>query len=106
MHGLPVVALAEPSVPAGRYAAEAFARAGLPVPAASQEPDVKAVLTKVDSLKASELEERISMTEAALAKRAAAHPRALATSSRSDYGIGELRAAIAELLSERMREVR
>src|SRR2546425_6942680 len=45
---LPIVALAAPSVPAGRYAAEAFARAGLPVPAASQEPDVKAVLTKVE----------------------------------------------------------
>jgi len=45
---LPVVALAAPSVPAGRYAAEAFARAGLPVPSASQEPDVKAVLTKVE----------------------------------------------------------
>jgi molybdate transport system substrate-binding protein len=45
---LRVVALAAPSVPAGRYAAEAFARAGLAVPAASQEPDVKAVLTKVE----------------------------------------------------------
>jgi molybdate transport system substrate-binding protein len=45
---LRVVALAAPSVPAGRYAAEAFARAGLPVPAASQEPDVRAVLTKVE----------------------------------------------------------
>ena len=45
---LRVVALAAPSVPAGRYAAEAFARAGLSVPAASQEPDVRAVLTKVE----------------------------------------------------------
>ena len=45
---LRIVALAAPSVPAGRYAAEAFARAELPVPPASQEPDVRAVLTKVE----------------------------------------------------------
>lgn len=41
------VALAAPAVPAGKYAAAAFAKAGLPVPSASQEPDVKAVLNKV-----------------------------------------------------------
>jgi molybdate transport system substrate-binding protein len=41
------VVLAAPAVPAGKYAAEAFAKAGLAVPAASQEPDVKAVLNKV-----------------------------------------------------------
>jgi molybdate transport system substrate-binding protein len=41
------LALAAPAVPAGKYAAEAFAKAGLTVPAASQEPDVKAVLNKV-----------------------------------------------------------
>jgi molybdate transport system substrate-binding protein len=40
------LALCAPSVPAGRYAAEAFAKAGLPVPAASQEADVKAVVSK------------------------------------------------------------
>ncbi len=45
---LPVVALAAPSVPVGKYAAEAFGRAGLPVPPASQEPDVRGVLTKVE----------------------------------------------------------
>jgi molybdate transport system substrate-binding protein len=45
---LPVVAMAAPSVPAGKYAAEAFGRAGLRVPAASQEPDVRSVLTKVE----------------------------------------------------------
>jgi molybdate transport system substrate-binding protein len=41
------LALAAPTVPAGKYAAEAFAKAGLAVPAASQELDVKAVLNKV-----------------------------------------------------------
>lgn len=41
------IALAAPQVPAGRYAAEAFAKAGLAVPAASQEVDVRAVLTRV-----------------------------------------------------------
>jgi molybdate transport system substrate-binding protein len=42
-----VVALCGPTVPCGRYAAEAIAKAGAKMPAASQEPDVKAVLTKV-----------------------------------------------------------
>ena len=42
-----VVALCGPTVPCGRYAAEAIAKAGATMPAASQEPDVKAVLTKV-----------------------------------------------------------
>lgn len=41
------LALAAPAVPAGRYAAQAFAKAGLPVPSASQEVDVRAVLNKV-----------------------------------------------------------
>jgi molybdate transport system substrate-binding protein len=42
-----VVALCAADVPAGRYAAEAFARAGVPVPESSREVDVKAVLMKV-----------------------------------------------------------
>ena len=41
------VALCAPAVPAGRYAAEAFAKAGVAPPPASQELDVKAVVTKV-----------------------------------------------------------
>lgn len=41
------LALAAPAVPAGKYAAEVFAKAGLAVPPASQEPDVKAVVMKV-----------------------------------------------------------
>ncbi len=41
------IALCGPTVPAGRYAVEVFAKAGVPVPAASQELDVKAVVSKV-----------------------------------------------------------
>ena len=43
------VALAAPSVPAGRYAAEAFAKAGVDVPDASQEENVRAVVARVAS---------------------------------------------------------
>lgn len=41
------IALASPEVPIGRAAREGFAKAGLPVPEASQEADTKAVLTRV-----------------------------------------------------------
>ncbi len=41
------IALCGPTVPCGRYAAEAFGKTGVTVPAASQELDVKAVLSKV-----------------------------------------------------------
>jgi molybdate transport system substrate-binding protein len=41
------VALAAPAVPAGRYAIEAFGKAGVAVPAGSHEADVKAVVTRV-----------------------------------------------------------
>jgi molybdate transport system substrate-binding protein len=41
------IALCGPTVPCGRYAGEAFSKAGVAVPAASQELDVKAVVTKV-----------------------------------------------------------
>jgi molybdate transport system substrate-binding protein len=42
-----VIALCDRAVPCGRYATEAFGRAGVDVPPASQELDVKAVLSKV-----------------------------------------------------------
>ncbi len=41
------LALCAPEVPCGRYAAQAFAQAGLEVPSASQEENVRGVLTKV-----------------------------------------------------------
>jgi molybdate transport system substrate-binding protein len=41
------IALAGPTVPVGRYAREAFSKAGVAVPEGSQELDVKAVLQKV-----------------------------------------------------------
>lgn len=42
-----IISLAAPGVPVGRYAAEAFAKASTPVPDASREADVKAVVTRV-----------------------------------------------------------
>jgi molybdate transport system substrate-binding protein len=41
------IALAAPAVPVGRYALEAFAKAGVAAPAGSNEADVKAVVTRV-----------------------------------------------------------
>ncbi len=41
------VSLAAPEVPAGKYAAQIFANAGVPVPNASQDMDVRAVLARV-----------------------------------------------------------
>ncbi len=61
------------------------------------------VLTKCDGVKPSELSSRITEVEAALAKRPAAFPTVLATSSRDGTGIPELRAAVARLLDERRR---
>jgi GTP-binding protein len=61
------------------------------------------VLTKCDAVKPSELAGRIAVVEAALAKRPAAFPVVLATSSHDGTGMPELRAAIARLLDERKR---
>ena len=59
------------------------------------------VLTKADEIKPAELERRIAETQAAIAKRAAAFPHIIATSSRTGAGIEALRAAIAQILAER-----
>ena len=59
------------------------------------------VLTKGDALKKSAIDARIAGIQAALARRPAAYPQILLTSSRDDRGVPELRAAIARLMSER-----
>ncbi len=59
------------------------------------------VLTKGDALRKSEVDARIAATRAALAKRPAAYPEILLTSSRDDRGVAELRASVARLLAER-----
>ena len=59
------------------------------------------VLTKSEAIKRSELEARVTETEAALLKFAAAFPAVIATSSHDGMGITELRAAIARLMAER-----
>jgi GTP-binding protein len=59
------------------------------------------VLTKADQVKKAELEKRITDTAAALAKRPAAFPEVLITSSREGAGMPELRAAIVRVVKER-----
>ena len=59
------------------------------------------VLTKADQVKPAELAGRIAEIETALAKRPAAFPHVLTTSSRSGDGVADLRAAIARLKAER-----
>jgi GTP-binding protein len=59
------------------------------------------VLTKADQVKPDELQKRIAQTKTALAKRPAAFPDLIATSSRSGEGIPDLRAAVYRLLMER-----
>ena len=61
------------------------------------------VLTKCDQVGEAELAARIATLTAAMEKRPAAFPQVLATSARTAAGIGELRAAIARLMSERDR---
>ena len=59
------------------------------------------VLTKGDALKGPEVEQRLAETRERLAKRPAAYPELLLTSSRTGAGVPELRASIARLLQER-----
>ncbi len=55
------------------------------------------VLTKSDKPSVTELDAAIAATKAAIAKRPAAHPELIVTSSETKFGIEELRAAIAKL---------
>jgi GTP-binding protein len=56
------------------------------------------VLTKADKPPAAELAKAIAATRAAIAKRPAAHPEVIVTSSEKGAGLEELRAEIAALL--------
>jgi GTP-binding protein len=59
------------------------------------------VLTKADQTKKGELGARVADIAAALAKRPAAFPEILVTSTREGSGMPELRAAIARVVKER-----
>jgi GTP-binding protein len=61
------------------------------------------VLTKADTVKPSELANRIKEVETALAKWPSAFPGVLVTSAHDGAGIPELRAAVVRLLNERKR---
>jgi GTP-binding protein len=58
------------------------------------------ILTKADAVKAADHASRLAETTAALAKRPAAFPNIIFTSSETAFGIADLRAAIAKLLAE------
>jgi GTP-binding protein len=60
------------------------------------------VLTKSDAVAATELAGRLESTVEHLRRHPAAHPAALAASSRTGAGIIELRAAIGRLVAERV----
>ncbi|GLK76683.1 putative GTP-binding protein EngB [Methylopila jiangsuensis] len=59
------------------------------------------VLTKMDQVPKGERDARVADTLAALARRPAAYPVILATSSRDGDGVAEARAALARLIDER-----
>jgi GTP-binding protein len=61
------------------------------------------VLTKIDRVKAAELQQRIGDITAALSTHPAAFPQIIATSSQTGVGVPELRAAMVRLLSDRRR---
>jgi GTP-binding protein len=60
------------------------------------------VLTKSRRGRGAELASRLRATQTALSRHPAAHPDLLVTSARNGAGMGELRAAIARLLAERV----
>lgn len=59
------------------------------------------VLTKLDEVKKSAVEKTLDDARAVLRKRPAAHPDVIFLSSHTGEGVGDLRAAIAQLISER-----
>jgi len=63
------------------------------------------ILTKSDEPKKGELADIVAKTREAIARRPAAFPEIIVTSSREKTGVVELRAAIAQLLHERNEEI-
>jgi GTP-binding protein len=61
------------------------------------------VLTKIDKLKPGGTSAVVEKVAAAIAKRPAAHPDIISTSSEKGTGLDDLRAAVAKLLVERAR---
>ena len=59
------------------------------------------VLTKKDEVKKGDVDRLLTETQAKIARRPAAFPHVLFTSSHTGEGVPELRAAIAQLLAER-----
>jgi GTP-binding protein len=59
------------------------------------------VLTKTDQLKPAELEARIAEVQAGIARRPAAYPEIISTSSREGTGLADLKTAIVRLIAER-----
>ena len=53
------------------------------------------VLTKIDQVRANQIAQSIAAAEAVARNHGAAHPKVLATSSQSGFGIPELRAEVA-----------
>lgn len=58
------------------------------------------VLTKCDKIKPTQLARLVTETQAILAKRVAAHPEIIATSSEKNKGVDELRAALCVLANQ------
>ena len=63
----------------------------------------QAVLTKIDKVKPTELTRVLQITQAELARHAAAFPEVLATSSDTGAGIEQLRGEVARLLANRLQ---
>ena len=61
------------------------------------------VLTKLDEIKKADVESTIATVKQEIAKRPAAYPHIIFTSSHTGEGIPELRAAVALLLDERQK---
>jgi GTP-binding protein len=59
------------------------------------------VLTKADAMKLAQQEAVLASTTAAIGTHSAAYPQPLLSSAKSSQGISNLRAAIAQLLTER-----